>query len=171
MRLRFISGAAAVCLAALGLASCRSAPTAAFEPQAAEFINTQGKGVIDGHAFYRSDASKVVYAAGEYAYLIPVTPYAEQRFFQIYGKGKYAQAKHLPWDASDETFRKYMRSTKTESNGRFKFENVGPGDYFVASSVTWQAEDSFTVSGAAIYERVSLSGKESEPVKVIVSGK
>ena len=156
---------------ALALCGCRSAPTAAFDPQAAEFINKQGVGTIEGHAFYRGETGKVVYAAGEHVFLLPVTTYSEQRFTQVYGKGKYIQSKFMPWDDPDPQYKKYSRSTKAESNGRFTFERVAPGDYFVATSVSWQPENSLFVSGAAIYERVSLSGKETDPVKVIVSGK
>lgn len=166
MRGFLIAGVAAVLLG-----GCRSAPTTAFDPAAAAFIHTQGGGVIDGHAFYRSETGSVVYAAGEHAYLIPVTAYAEQRFFQIYGKGKYVQAKRLPWSEADPQFTRFMREAKAESTGKFKFEHVAPGDYFVATSVSWQAENSLTPSGAAIYERVTVTGKEKDPINVIVSGK
>ncbi len=151
--------------------ACRSAPTVAFDPSAAEFINKPGSIKIDGHAFFRAESGKVIFAAGEYAYLIPVTPYAEQRFFQVYGKGKYIQTKYMPWDDADAQFKKYMRSTKAESTGRFSFDKVSPGEYFIATSATWRPENSFLTVGAAIYERVTITGKETEAVKVIVSGK
>ncbi len=159
------------CVFALALSACRSAPTAPFDSAAAEYINRQGSGVIEAHAFYRDETGKIVYAAGEHVFLVPVTTYAEQRFFQVYGKGKYVQTKYMPWDEADPQFRKYMRSTKAESSGRATFERVAPGDYYLATSVTWVPEDSFTAKGAAIYERVTITGKEKEPVKVIVSGR
>lgn len=158
-------------LVALTLSACRSAPTASFDSATAEYINKQGAGTIEAHAFYRDEKGKVIYAAGEHAFLIPVTAYAEQRFLQVYGKGKYVQTKYMPWDEADPQFKKFMRSTKAESNGRFTFERVAPGEYFVATSVSWFPEDSLFASGAAIYERVTLTGKEKEPVKVIVSGR
>ena len=158
-------------LVALVLGGCRSAPTAAFDVQAAEYINTQGPSRIDGHAFYRSEGGTVINAAGEYAYLIPVTQYAEQRIYQVFGKGKYIRAKFLPWDDADPQFKKYMRSTKADSTGRFSFDKVAPGEYYVAATVTWFPLNHFLPEGAAIYERVSVTGKETEPVKVIVSGK
>lgn len=155
----------------LALCGCRTPPTSAFDAVAANYINTQGSGRIDAHAFYRDEKGKIIYAAGEHAFLIPVTAYAEQRFFQIYGKDKYVQTKFMPWDDADPQFKKYMRSTKAESNGRFSFDNVAPGDYYVATAVSWWPENSLLAKGAAIYERVTVTGKEKEPVKVIVSGK
>ncbi len=160
-----------ILLASVLFSGCRSAPTVAFDPSAAEFINKPGGTKIDGHAFFRAETGRVIFAAGEYAYLIPVTPYAEQRFFQVYGKGKYIQTKYMPWDDADAQFKKYMRSTKAESTGRSSFDKVGPGEYFIATSATWQPENSFLTVGAAVYERVTITGKETEPVKVIVSGR
>ena len=159
------------CLVAVALAACRSAPTAPFDAAAAAYINTEGKGVIEGHAFFRNENGKVIFAAGERVYLMPVTTYAEQRMHQVFGNGRYVQAKYLPWDEADPTFRQFMRSTKAESTGRFTFEKVAPGDYFVATTVTWRAENSFVSSGGAIYEKVTITGKETDPVKVIVSGR
>ncbi len=160
-----------VFLAALCLSACRSAPTASFDAGAAEYIHKQGSGEIKGHAFYRDETGKVVYAAGEYIFLMPATVYAQQRFAQVYGKGKYIQTKYLPWDDADPQFRKYSRSTKAESDGRFSFDKVAPGDYFVATTVTWWPENAFIASGGAIYEKVTLTGKEKDAVQVIVSGK
>ncbi len=159
------------CLMTIALCACRPAPTATFEAPAAEYINKEGKGTIEGHAFFRDEKGSVVYAAGEHVFLIPVTTYAEQRMAQVFGTAKYVQAKFLPWDQSDAGFRKYMRSTKAESTGTFKFEKVAPGDYFVATTVSWLPENSFIMKGGAIYEKVTLTGKEKDAVKVIVSGK
>ncbi len=153
------------------LSACRSTPAVPFDTRSAEYINSTGMGKIEAHAFYRDEKGKIIYAAGENAYLIPVTAYAEQRFFQIYGKAKYAQIRNLPWTDADPEFRKYMRSTKAESNGRFTFDRVAPGEYFIATAISWRPENSFTMRGAALYERVSLTGKESEPVKLVISGK
>ena len=158
---------------ALALAGCQTTADHAtpFDPKAAAFINTQGTGKIEGHAFYRSEAGGVVYAAGEYVWLIPRTPYTDQRFRQLYGTAKYSQAKWLPSVEADPDYAKYTRSTKAESDGRFTFDHVGPGEYYVATVVTWRPEGAMLTSGGAIYEQVSLTGKEKEAVKVIVSGR
>ena len=160
-------------LAGVALAGCQTTAEQAvpFDPKAAAFINVQGAGKIDGHAFYRSETGRVIYAAGEKVWLIPRTPYTDRRFQQLYGEGKYAQAKWLPTTEADPEYVKHTRSTKAESNGRFSFDRVGAGEYYVATVVTWRPEGAMFVSGGAIYEKVVLTGKETEPVKVIVSGK
>jgi hypothetical protein len=168
--MKFVYGASL----ALALASCQSTaerPPIAFDAKAAEFIQHEGAGRIDGHAFYRSDTGRVIFAAGENVWLIPRTPYTDRRFAQLYGSEKYSRARWLPSVEADPDYVKYTRSTKAESNGRFTFDHVGPGEYYVATSVTWRPAGSFVMSGGAIYERVAMTGKEKEPVKVIVSGK
>ena len=160
-------------LLALTLAGCQTTaePAVPFDAKAAAFIHVQGKGRIDGHAFYRAETGRVIFAAGENIWLVPRTAYTDRRFQQLYGDKKYAQAKWLPSAEVDPEYAKHTRSTKAESNGRFTFDHVGPGEYYIATVVTWRPEGAMLTSGGAIYERVVLTGKESEPVKVIVSGR
>ena len=160
----------AVLLAFLALGGCHT-PTVAFDPKAAAFVNEKGSTRIDAHAFFRAGNGRVVYAAGEYVHLVPVTPYSEQRMAMLYGGRKLARASLSIFDDPDPEYKKYVRSVKAESNGRASFENVAPGDYFVASTVTVFTPDMIFPEGGAIYERVTITGKEKEPVKVIVSGK
>lgn len=157
---------------ALLLAGCQTteAPVR-FDPAAAAFINQQGNARIDGHAFFRAENGRVIYAAGEHVWLVPVTPYSQARFAQLYGNAKYARAQFFPAASNDPDYAKYTRSAKAESNGRFSFEGVAPGEYFVSTSVTWTPEGAILQSGGAIYERVTVTGKEQGAIKVIVSGK
>jgi hypothetical protein len=160
-------------LAALVLAGCNASSAPAFDPRAAEIINQAGKGTIEGHAFFRDEKGKVIYAAGEIIRLIPATPYADARFSQLYGSSKYRRAGLLGLTGGDpdSEYARYSRTTKAESSGRFTFENLAPGSYYVVTQITWLPDGSLVAQGGSIYERVTLSGKESEPVKVIVSGK
>jgi hypothetical protein len=72
---------------------------------------------------------------------------------------------------SDPEYRKFTRSTKAESDGRFTFDNVAPGTYYLWTQATWYADNAILPSGGIIYEKVTVKGDETEPVKVIVSGK
>jgi hypothetical protein len=162
----------------LALAACLCAcrptaapPTVAFDAKAADFIDRPGTGQIKGHAFYRSGTGRVIYAAGEHVWLVPSTPYTDQRFKALYGAGKYVPLKSFPVIPDNPDYKRYTRSTKAEASGGFTFENVPPGTYYVATQVSWQPEGAFVPQGAAIYERVTLTGKETKAVEVIVSGK
>ena len=72
---------------------------------------------------------------------------------------------------SDPEYRKFTRSTKAEADGRFTFDNVAPGTYYLWTQATWYADNAILPSGGIIYEKVTVTGDETGPVKAIVSGK
>jgi hypothetical protein len=154
----------------VGLGGCYT-PSVPFDAKAAAFINEKGDSRLDVHAFFRTGRGRVVFAAGEYVFLVPATPYSEQRIELIYRGRKIANVVKLLFDDPNPEYMKYVRSAKAESNGRVSFEGVAPGDYFVVSSVTVDLPGMLFPEGGVIYERVTVTGKEKEPIKVIVSGK
>jgi hypothetical protein len=162
-----------LCCAVL-LAACavvRKPETVAFSVEEAAFIKRQGKGVITGHAFRTRPLGQGVNAAGEVVWLVPATAFARERFDNLFGKGKYVPHHRFPAGGdTDPAYREYVRQTKTESNGRFAFKEVPPGSYFVMTQVTWGAEDKLFREGGTVYDRVTLTGKETEPVHLVLSG-
>jgi hypothetical protein len=64
----------------------------------------------------------------------------------------------------------HMRTTKAEANGRFGFEGVAPGEYIVSSQVIWGDEEAFFREGGMVYDSVTVTGQEKEPVRAILSG-
>jgi len=158
---------------AAGLGACAKPDVdVPFDPLEAGFIHKPGKGKIAGHAFFRSENGRVIFAAGEYVYLIPATAYTDARFETFFGERKYLKAMRLFIRMeSDPDYQRFTRNTKAESDGRFTFENVAPGTYYLWTQATWYADNSILPSGGLIYEKVTLRGDEKEPVKVIVSGK
>lgn len=163
-----------LCCVALLLASCTRKTEAAFSPEDAAIIKQQGTGIITGHAFRTRPKGQIVNAAGEVVYLIPQTAFARERIEAVFREKKYVR--HIdrgwPWwelDSNTE-YDEHMRQTKTESNGRFTFKNVAPGRYFVATQVSWGSEDDLFKEGGLVYDGVTLSGKETEPAHVILSG-
>lgn len=143
----------------------------AFSAQEAAFIKKPGTGTVTGHAFRTRSRGIVVNAAGEVVRLVPATDYAKARFRQIYGAAKYVPAGAYPrQDDVDPAYADYTRTTKSESNGRFVFDKVPPGTYFVTTQVVWGEEDALVRQGGSVYDMVTLTGRETEPVHVILSG-
>ena len=169
---------ALVLCASLALAACQSAgedgaarQNFAFDPAAAAFINKKGAATIKGHAFLRRKDGVTVDAAGEIVRLIPVTPYAEERFHRLYQGKKFAGGLFAPrQDPADPEYAKMLRQTVAESNGTFSFENVSAGRYFIATQLQYQHSSRYFQDGGAFYEEVTVTGKEEEPVKVVLSG-
>lgn len=163
-------------MSSLLLSACNSAtPDASaprFDPAEAAYINAPGKGVIDGHAFLRDKHGQinVRYAAGEIVRLVPATAYAQARFAHFYGGSKFVPASSLTKFDQNPDYVALTRTTKSESTGRFTFENVAPGRYYVTTQLTWKPKDSFMTEGGAMYEEVTVTGKETDPIKVVLSG-
>ena len=158
-------------LAAL-LGSCVQGPvtTSSFSAEEAAFIRKAGTGVIVGHAFRTRSKGQVVNAAGEVVRLIPATTYARERFTSVFGKAKFLPHWRYPNEQVDPRYAELTRTTKTTARGRFNFENVAPGTYFVSTQVIWGEEDQVFREGGTVYDEVTLTGKETEPVEVILSG-
>lgn len=155
------------------LCACNtSGPVAAFDPAEAAFINSKGNATIEGHAFLRDSHGKVKVreAAGEIVRLVPATAYARARFAQFYGGAKFLPARSLARFSTDPEYAAFTRTTKAESTGRFTFDHVAPGRYFVTTQITWQPNEAFFQEGGAIYEDVTVTGKETDPINVILSG-
>jgi len=160
-------------IAALGLAACHAAhieSPVAFDANEAAFIHAEGKATIEGHAFVTNSGGSVVNAAGQPVWLVPSTAYSRQRFAAIYGNTKSIRARAIPKADSDPDYIRFTRETKATSGGKFSFDKVAPGDYFVVSQMTWKKEDALFPEGAAMFETVKITGAEKEPVQVIVSG-
>lgn len=158
---------------ALLLPACveRKPATVAFSAEEAAFIRKPGTGVIVGHAFRTKPSGAVVNAAGEVVRLVPATAFARERFANLYGKRKYIPHSAYPRDdAVDPAYSDYTRTTKAESNGRFVFDKVAPGSYFLTTQVIWGDEAAFSREGGSVYDSVTLTGRETEPVQVILSG-
>lgn len=160
-----------VCVAVL-LAACvdRQPTVAQFSVDEVAFIKKPGKGVVVGYAFLTKSTGVVVNAAGQVVRLIPATPFSRERFTQLYGKGKYVPHSAYPRDDNpDPRYGEYSRTTKAEANGKFAFENVPPGEYFITTQVLWGDEDALFREGGSVYDTVTLTGKELEPVQVVLS--
>lgn len=164
--------------AALALSCCGSTreaapgPTAPFDAAEAGFIRKSGSATINGQAFLRDRTGQVNvhFASGEVVRLVPATTYAQARVAQFYGAGKFVAAGAIPKVSADPEYAAYTRTTKSDAMGRFSFDKVAPGRYFVMSQLIWRPKDGFTSEGGAMYEEVTVTGTESGPIKIMLTG-
>ncbi|RTL86533.1 MAG: carboxypeptidase regulatory-like domain-containing protein [Hyphomicrobiales bacterium] len=163
-----------VCLP-LVLAACNSAPApeARFDAAEAAFMEKPGKTTISGQAFLPDKTGHVNarFAAGEVVRLIPATSYSRARLAYYFKGAKFTPAALVPKNDPDPDYLAHTRQTKAGSTGRFVFENVPPGDYFVSTQLIWKPDGAFLPEGGLIYEEVTVTGAETKPVEVVVSGK
>jgi hypothetical protein len=171
MRIGIAAAAGLIGIALAGCQASRKPATVAFSAQEAAFIRKMGTGTITGHAFRTKPSGVVVNAAGQVVRLVPATAFARERFANLYGQRKYLPHGAYPGDdAVDPAYAEYTRTTKAEANGRFSFDKVAPGTYFLTTQVIWGEETAFTREGGSVYDLVTLTGRETEPVHVILSG-
>ncbi|WP_176083190.1 carboxypeptidase regulatory-like domain-containing protein [Martelella sp. HB161492] len=148
------------------LSSCIMAPEPAspFDPQEAAFIHEDGENTIRGEAFLRKESGGVVYAAGSSVRLIPKTAYAAERLDALYRGGKIntiISASPPPPD-----YEAAMRQTKANGRGRFEFDHVADGSYYIVTKIKWGKHNA---EGGAIREAVTVSGGQS--VEIIMDGR
>jgi hypothetical protein len=159
----------------LALFACNSAPPppdARFDAAEAAFMDKPGKATIKGQAFLPDrNGLSVRYAAGEIVRLIPATSYARARLDYYFHGAKFAPAASIPRNDPDPEYVAHTRTTKAGSTGRFEFADVPAGRYYVSTQVIWNTEGKFFSEGGLLYEEAIVTGAETKPVEVVVSGK
>ncbi|MBK9081287.1 MAG: carboxypeptidase regulatory-like domain-containing protein [Rhizobiales bacterium] len=162
---------------ALTLAACQATQPAPvtiatrFDAKAAAFVKATGTTRIDGHAFIKKPSGTPAFAVGEIVRLVPATAYAKERFDKLFGGAKFVAATaYAKAEETDPAYVEMTRTTKSESSGRFSFENVAPGTYYVTTQIVWRPDEAKPWQGGAVYEIVTVTGKEDKPIKVILNG-
>lgn len=137
---------ALVCVALLS--GCAAPP----QPRHAIFSTEQyapfdhpGTGRLSGQAFMKTRGGDVKYAAGAEIYLNPLTEYSREHYERAI-KG------YERLEPADERMWKYRRVVTADAEGRFTFDNLPEGDYFVFGWVTWEY-----VSGYSHYAGATTS--------------
>ncbi len=107
--------------------------TAAFTPSEFAPYDSPGASAIEGQAFAKTRSGDVKYAAGDSIYLCPVTSYSEE----WYSKG-FTRAQTL--EPGDPRFHAYVRAAVADGQGRFRFERLPAGKYFVTCRLSWEPD-------------------------------
>ena len=154
-----------VLILVLGACSSTGTLTTAFDADAAAFINTTGQAEVSGQAFLRRNDGIVVYGAGSEVLLIPKTAYSDERMQQIYGSGKISYFGRT-FTNDDPDYYNYARTAIADGEGRFSFDNVAYGDYYLITTVTWMIQ--YAQQGGSLMERVSV--RDGQDVSVIMRG-
>jgi hypothetical protein len=138
-----------------------------FDPKAGSYIHKTGKGKIEGSAFMRQAGGGVVKAAGEEVFLSPVTEYSRARMKAIYGDRKMVSISKTIENTPEEYYTQ-IRKIKADGDGKFNFENIHPGNYFIVTKLFWRVPGSYLPEGGAIYEEVIV--KDGETARVVLNG-
>jgi len=142
---------------------------APFDAAQAQRLLESGPNTIKGNAFFTQRGGGVVTCAGRSVHLVPGTDYAKARISAIYGPGD--TGKNLATNPAPEfrpnppEYWTLVKSTKCDAQGRFEFERVADGDFYVQTVVVWQVANA--VQGGSLIHRVSV--KNGVTASVVLS--
>ncbi len=136
-----------------------------FDPEAAAFIHQNGTAAISGQAFVRRDNGRFFKAAGTDVYLIPRTDYADERMAALYGEKKY-RLRETQIPEADPVYETYMRTTIAGLDGKFTFEHVADGEYYVVAMIV--LPNKVMPFDFPIMERVTIENGKN--VRIVMRG-
>lgn len=122
-----------------------------------------GTGAISGQAFMKTRGGDVKLAAGNIAYLDPVTTYARE-WWTLRGRFESGIEMRSP----DALFNAAQRQVIVDAQGKFRFEKLAAGRYFVRSTVKWYVGGSYGMQGGLVSAEVEV--KAGETTEVILTG-
>jgi hypothetical protein len=121
----------------LFLASCAAPLPIAFDADSASNIVKPGNNTIEGTAFTASPSGYVRNCSRGDVFLVPKTRYAQMWFAQAFQGRSYAYRIAVDQMPANEGFEKYRREGECDKEGRFRFEQVADGDYYVFVRIFW----------------------------------
>jgi len=126
-----------------------------------------GTNSIRIQAFSKTVGGNIQFAAGETVYLVPATSYSDQSVDIIIKESKGADVGLR--DKADKRVNSYVRTGICDANGRYTFNNVPDGSYYVYTPVFW---GEFNLSGGWVYNKFSTKNSDlSNTIVVTKSGR
>ncbi|HHW7508036.1 TPA: hypothetical protein ACU21B_001897 [Mannheimia haemolytica] len=145
--------------------------------QAGQLILGEGTAKIKGNAFLKQKGGTVVTCAGNEVQLIPYTEYANERLSLIYGnvtKGYNSYyGRSFKFVNDDKNYHTYKKKTVCDSEGKFEFDNLKEGTYFVSTEVSWKISKYLTkyseyptevTEGGYLLQQVQVNKDDSKSI-------
>lgn len=143
----------------------RSAP----QPRRASFIEAEyapygkeGSGTITGQAFLKTMGGDVKYGAGNTVFMNPVTSYSTEWF----ERAILAQESLEP---SDPRCQPYTKSVIADGEGRFEFEGLPAGEYYIGCLINWSVPGQYGMipTGGVAHAKVRVA--EGQHVRNVIA--
>lgn len=148
-------------LIAVLVAGCATTPQprrATYSPEEYQRFRSDGSGVIEGQAFLVTIGGDVKVGAGREVWLNPVTTYSTE----WYERGVIAYETLEPAPAEVPP----PRTTVADGEGRFRFERLPAGDYYLACRIDW-AVSQYSMAGGVAHAKVTVV--DGQTTKAVVT--
>jgi hypothetical protein len=160
---RILGSTAFGAMVLLFITSCADTTLRRAEFTEAAYLSYRAAGTasISGQAFLKTRGGEVRYAAGNIVILEPATAYSEETVVAL-ARGNAIQAEN-------PKIREFQKNTLADAEGRFRFEKLPAGSYFVRTYVVWEYADRWGMhpTGGWVYSRATV--KDGESTSVVVS--
>ena len=133
-----------------------------FDASEAAHIHAAGNNVVEGRVYVRLWSGDEVSCAGHTVQLVPQTALARERMDRLYGEAGLRRHVRNPvkLEKPDPRYWDYMREAPCDAQGRFRFEGVADGGYFVVGSVSWRGLHGHWQAGS-LMQAVEVRGGEA----------
>lgn len=118
-----------------------------------------GPNTVTGSASVRQRDGSVVTCAGQPVYLVPATDYARVRVRALYGsdeRGASLDGRGYRFEPDPPEYSKLVRQAQCDANGRFRFDRVASGTFFLTAVVRWQEGE--RRAGGSLMQQVTTGG-------------
>lgn len=146
-----------------------SSRTAHFVPEEYAPYSGAGDAVITGQAFTKNSRGDVKFGAGDTVTLEPITSYSKEWWQRTALRGE-------DLEAADPRASAFTRVATADAEGRFKFDELPAGEYYVDCRITWEARSStlkdayMETQGVCVGKRIHVdTGESVDAVLVPVS--
>ena len=147
-------------------AGCATPPVLSqqFDARSAGYVLSDGPNVIEGRASLMSRRGYVHTCQYSGVTLIPATAYSSERMAVAFGNtdGGFANDRAYERLPGNEYLARYMKYVACDEDGRFRFERVANGRYFVVADITWLVR--WARFGGAVMRSVDVNGGEHRTV-------
>ena len=159
----------ATILSLMGCVPARNPVTAISGISEAELTLYEGNGPcsVHGQAFLKTRGGDVKYGAGETVTLMPDI----RLLNEIIGINSIPRQYAVLQPDIDRKWQALKRQTQADGEGKFEFNTIPCGAWFVESRVTWeviQSQYSSSIQGGPVSSRVKVSPQNS-PARVMLT--
>ncbi len=141
-----------------------------YDKSEVEWAFEDGTGRVEGNAFLSRRDGMLVKCSGQQATLLPVGTYSTERFTKLYGNanGGYNTAGpgRVTIETQSQDYLEYAeghRTTICDVDGKFVFENLPSGEYYVVTAVLWQVNN-YYFEGGNIARRIEVTSDKTNKV-------